>query len=60
MNNNRLHAEHEICGRRGHEPSDRGWSDNAYSWSVCRWCGIGYRTETTINVIEVQPPAGAS
>ncbi len=44
--------EYETCRRRGHEAALAGWSDNLHTWSVCKWCGIDYRTETTINVIE--------
>ena len=44
--------EHTICRRRGHEPALGGWSDSFHTWSVCKWCGIDYRTETTVEVIE--------
>lgn len=45
-------TEYKICQRRGHESSGVGFSDNQRTWSVCRWCGIHYATETTEKVIE--------
>lgn len=50
--------EYEICQRRGHDAASGGWSDHRYTWSVCKWCGTDYRTETTVEVIERIAPSG--
>jgi hypothetical protein len=58
----KLHQEHEICARRGHEPNHLSFNDanTGVVWHTCVWCETQYSVQEAHIQVERHTPTDRS